>query len=214
MGEKDHQKPTGLMKPFFRVFRRILIMFTCPFFRVSFEGKENIPESGPFILASNHKSLMDPIWITRGVKHLQLWAMAKEELFKIPIVGSVLKGAGAYPVSRGSGDTSAMDAAKDIIQQGCVLLIFPEGHRSKTEELLPAKSGIGLICAETNADVLPVSIYFKGKLHIWSKIIVRYGKIIPSESFSFSVPLKSKERKEASRKIMEDISKLYHKGYE
>lgn len=214
MGETDHKEPTGLMSPFFRFFRRLLIIVTWPFFRVRFYGQENIPCSGPFIIASNHKSNMDPIWIARGVKKFQLWAMAKEELFKVPVVGWVLRGAGAYPVKRGSADTGAIDAAKDIIDNGGVFFIFPEGHRAKGEGIQPPQSGVGLVCAETGADVLPVSIYFKGKLHLWSKVVVRFGEVIPSSEFAFSVPLKSKERKAAARLIMERIKELYEKGYD
>ena len=100
------------------------------FFKLEYRGTENIPEKGPYILASNHRSNLDPILLSHKVRQ-RLCYMGKMELFQNPILGWALTTIGTFPVDRGSGDNSAIQQAEEVLRRGEILGIFPEGHRSK-----------------------------------------------------------------------------------
>lgn len=142
-------------------------------------GKENIPAAGKkFVLCSNHISLVDPVFLLETFPQ-HLYFMAKAELFRNKFIGWVLRRFGAFPVDRGSGDYSAIHTAQQLVQEGKVLGIFPEGTRSKTGELLRLKSGAVLIAATTGADVLPVCVVAKDqKIRLFRRTKIVYGKTL------------------------------------
>ena len=119
-------------------------------------GRENIPSSGPVILAPNHASLLDPPLV--GVS-CGRWPfiMAKAELFK-GIVGWGIEQMGSFPVKRGSADRAAFKTAKRILGEGHPLLIFPEGTRTRTGQLGPAEAGLAMLAHSNKAPVVPVYI--------------------------------------------------------
>ncbi|MDR2656033.1 MAG: 1-acyl-sn-glycerol-3-phosphate acyltransferase [Oscillospiraceae bacterium] len=194
---KFYKFAIGLMKPFIKLF-----------FRLDIHGLENVPESGGLVLAANHRSNWDPLYLAVILKSRMLHFMAKRELWKFPPLGKLIEALGAYPVNRGRRDVKAIETARNIIKKGQILAIFPEGHRSFRGEPLPVQSGVGLIAAQTGADVLPISIYCDGKVGFFKKITIRFGQIIKNHEFNFSNPLRSSERKAASRMIMERIHEL------
>lgn len=151
--------------------------FLC-FFDLEYQGLENIPSKGPYIMACNHRSNLDPILLAHKIPQ-RICYMGKMELFKNPILGWALRTIGTFPVDRGKGDSSAIDRSQEVLRRGEVLGIFPEGHRSKTGEPLRPKSGCALIAKLTQADILPCAIYFEGKLGFRRKIVIRYGELIP-----------------------------------
>lgn len=175
-------------------------------FKIEITGLENVPENSGFILASNHRSLPDPVFIAAKFKH-RVCFMAKSEIFWWPF-SVILRGIGAFPVKRGQGDHGAIDTANNIIKSGKVLGIFPEGTRSKSGEPLRPKSGVAIIAKETSADILPVGIYFDGKLRFRSKITVRYGKLIKFEELELGNDTQTGAVKKASRLIMDRIIEL------
>ena len=177
------------------------------FFKYKVNGKENIPEKGPFILCSNHVSNWDPLLLIASQKR-NIFYMAKEELFKNKIIGGFLKSIGTFPVSRGSGDRSALDNSIDIINSGEVLGLFIEGTRSKTGEFLRPKSGAGFIALESKCDVLPVCITYSKKRGIRKEVIISFGKIIKFEDMGFTTEGSGKEIRNASKLFMENIIKL------
>lgn len=152
-------------------------------YNVKFEGKENVPKSKSCVYVSNHRTNADPPLIVLGVKR-KFSFMAKEELFKFKPFAILIKMLGAFPVSRGKGDETAIENSVKAIESGRNLVIFPEGTRSKDGKLGKGKSGAALIAAKAHTDIVPVGIIFEGeKLHFRSKIIVRYGKPISSEGY-------------------------------
>ena len=175
-------------------------------FKMRYEGLENIPEKEGFILACNHRSNFDPIFIVHKVP-AQLHFMAKIELFRNRLLGWLLSGLGSFPVERGSGDTGAMDRATQIVRDGEILAIFPEGHRSKDGKPLRARSGIGMVAAQTGANVLPCAVQFGKRLGFRCQVTVRYGKLIPNEALEVSADSPRTIRK-ASLRVMEDIVAL------
>ncbi len=180
--------------------------------KCTYIGRENIPKTGGFILACNHMSTFDPIALG-GAGRRVFHFMAKEELFENKALARFLTHLNAFPVVRGKGDMTAVHFAEEIIRSGWVLGIFPEGTRSEDYRPMRAKSGAALIAKQTGADVLPVSIYTDQNYKRGTKLTVRFGKLIKNEEFGFTEEGKSRELKEASRRIMEEITALWEEGH-
>ena len=175
-------------------------------YRIEVTGLENLPDQGGYILAANHRCLLDPIFIAAELKH-RVYFMAKKELFWFPF-SLLLHALGAFPVKRGEGDHSAVDKASSIIKEKKILGIFPEGTRSKTGEPLRPKSGVAVIAKDTKADILPVGIHFEGKLRLGAKVTISYGKLIRFEELSLCDETQTSAIKKASRLIMDRIIEL------
>jgi len=162
-----------------------------------------------YILCCNHTSFADPAILMVSYPK-PIYFMAKEELFHNKIaawfLGNVM---GAFPVNRGTGDTSAIDTARDILKRGHVLGIFPEGTRSKTGELGRGKSGAALLAAQTDAYVLPVCLVPKRKkrVSLFHLTTAVYGQPISPEELHLTDP-EHPDLRFATRKIMESIANL------
>lgn len=151
-------------------------------FHLEINGRENEPQSGGYILASNHCSAIDPMIVCQGIRKHHIHFMAKAELFDIPVLKHVIRWLKAFPVSRGTGDTTAIETAMQIIRDGEVLGLFPEGTRSKDGNLLRFKSGLALIAQQTGAPVLPVTItYCDPDKRFRSRVVVNYGTLLSCE---------------------------------
>jgi len=132
-------------------------------FRVLFEydclGEEHVPASGPVVVAANHPSYLDPVLLSLQVKR-PIRFMAWEGLFKVPLLGAVMRGFGAFPVDTRPGEgRRAYEQAKALVVAGEMVGIFPEGKRSRTgwmEERL--REGAARLAYETGAPLVPASI--------------------------------------------------------
>jgi 1-acyl-sn-glycerol-3-phosphate acyltransferase len=118
---------------------------------------EHIPKEGALIIASNHRSFMDP-WAIGMMLRRPVYYVAKTELFHRRAVAWLLSSLGAFPVDRGHGDRDAMDAARRILERGDVVVIFPEGTRTRPGALGTPKRGVGRLALETGAPVVPVAL--------------------------------------------------------
>ena len=154
--------------------------------RVTIEGVEQLPTSGPLIIAANHLSNTDPPfiggWLAPALQRRPVF-LAKEALFVGPM-GPFLRTLGAEPVKTGGNDIGAYRAAKRILDQGAVMAIMPEGTRSKDGVMGRPKPGAALLATRTGAPVLPVGISGTDRLmgpgqrfpKIGSRVIVRVGR--------------------------------------
>ena len=177
------------------------------FYNIKVEGKENIPKDGSYIFASNHRSFADPVLISLPVR-VPFSFMAKEELFKQNIFFAFLiKSLGAFPVTRGKGDTSAIDKSLVCLNKGRNLVIFPEGTRSKDGKVGRGKTGVALIAAIAQVPVIPVGIVFEGKLKFRKKVFVKFGKAISPEELNIS-DANPRELKRLRQTIMNEIVDL------
>ena len=195
----------SVLKPLARVVCKTV-------YRCTYIGTENIPETGGFILACNHQSAFDPITLGGCGKRV-FHFMAKDELFQNPALAKFLTHLNAFPVVRGKGDMSAVRYAEAILQNGWVLGIFPEGTRSEYYRPARGKSGAALIAKATGADVLPAAIYTDTQYKTGSRLTVRFGTLIRNEEFGFTEEGKSRELKDATRRIMGDITALWEEGH-
>ena len=149
-------------------------------YRVKIIGAENEPEHGPFIVCANHISNHDAVILSACLKN-QVRYLAKAELFKIPLLGQVVKAFGAYPLKRGQSDVGAIKKTIKLIESGEVVGFFPQGHRYPgvhpgTTEL---QSGVGLVEVKTEALILPVAICAKKfRMHLFRKTKLIIGSPI------------------------------------
>ncbi|MBF0478684.1 MAG: 1-acyl-sn-glycerol-3-phosphate acyltransferase [Candidatus Omnitrophica bacterium] len=119
-------------------------------------GRENVPAKGPFIIAGNHLSNLDPVLIPISCPR-RLNFVAKEELFNNKIFGWVLLTLGAFPVRRGQTDLGAIRVFLDRLKTEPVL-IFPEGTRMSEGKELKIQEGVGLLVKKTHLPVVPVCV--------------------------------------------------------
>jgi 1-acyl-sn-glycerol-3-phosphate acyltransferase len=179
-------------------------------FKFRAEGVENLPQTGGYILCSNHRSYLDPIFLGVKVKR-QLAFMAKEELFRVKLLGPIIKKLGAFPIARGKGDTRAVEFAIDTVKSGKALMLFPEGTRSKDGKLLKLKSGAIVIASQSQGLIVPSAIIFEGKLRFRRKVTVRYGKPISCDELEIN-GADRQSLKAAREKLSARISELLEVG--
>ncbi len=127
------------------------------FFRFKIIGIEKVPEKGGVIVVSNHVSHLDPLVIGAAIRKRQSIFMAKRGLFKIPLIGAFVK-TFSFPVDRNTPQPSTIKEAVRRLKNGELVVMFPEGGRSKDGSLLDAKRGTGLIAALSGAKVIPAYI--------------------------------------------------------
>jgi 1-acyl-sn-glycerol-3-phosphate acyltransferase len=164
-------------------------------------GLENMPNKGGVLLCSNHIHNYDPPLVGVACPR-DVHFMAKSELFAVPVLKNILPRINAFPVKRGMSDKTALKTGMQLLKDGKVLGLFPEGTRSKTGELGEGLTGAGFFALKSNADIVPCAIvgqYARGK-----KLKVIFGKPI-----DFTQLREQKATaKEATELIMKHIAEL------
>ena len=187
------------MTPFYFIAKNVTRFISHLFYKIKYEGIENVPTDRGFILCSNHVTMFDPILVAVRVKP-QCFFMAKEELFKNRFVSLIIRGLGAFPVSRGKGDTEAVDKAVSYVKEGKVVAIFPEGTRSKDGHLQKLKSGAVVIAAQTGGGLQPCVIKMGEKKGLRRPVVIRYGQFITHEQLGLTGRVPSQIR--AANKLL------------
>jgi 1-acyl-sn-glycerol-3-phosphate acyltransferase len=126
-------------------------------FRPSVTGAENIPLEGPVIIAPIHRSNVD-FALTLFISKRKVFFMAKDSLFKVPLLGPLITHLGAFPINRGSADRESMAHSEAVLRQGHALVLFPEGTRKEGRQVAPLHDGAMFVAARTGAKVVPVGI--------------------------------------------------------
>lgn len=211
--------------PFVRLthgFGRTLITFLSR--RVTIEGLDQvaIPRTGPLIIAANHISNADPgligPWISPAIDRQLHW-LGKEESLRWPLVGWAIGQNGVIGVRRGAADLDAFRTALRVLEEGLVLVVFPEGTRSRTGALQRAKDGVAILAHRSGAPILPVGI--TGTERLWPRggflrftdeVTMRIG-----EPFRIAPPSSGADRKAetaaATELVMQRIAALLPPGY-
>jgi 1-acyl-sn-glycerol-3-phosphate acyltransferase len=133
----------------------LLVLIYCRRYEVV--GREHVPAAGGVIVVSNHLNNADPPMIQRALPRYLVF-MAKKEMIRAPIIGPLVRAWGAFPVRRGEADLSALRAACQIVQRGEMLMMFPEGTRSRTGQLGEGHPGTAMIARRTGAPILPIAL--------------------------------------------------------
>jgi 1-acyl-sn-glycerol-3-phosphate acyltransferase len=170
-------------------FVRIIVSLpTLLIYRVREIGRENVPKTGPLILAPNHFSQMDHFFVGLYLRR-KIRFMAKSQMFGPPVLTYIYKHGGVIPIRRGHHDEEAFKTAFTVLGQGGMLLIYAEGGRSRSGELGEPKPGVGRLGLESGAPVVPVAIYGSAGVRRWKrlrfpKVTVQYGEplVFPKEA--------------------------------
>jgi len=136
-------------------------------------GREHVPKKGGVIVASNHVSFWDPPLVgTAAVRELHF--LAKEELFRTPVLGPLIRAFNAIPIRRGVADLSGLTKAMEVLRAGRALLMFPEGTRARDGELHAARPGVGMLAVATDARIVPAYISGSNRPGKW---LLRGGRL-------------------------------------
>ena len=187
---------------FYRIADVILHFVLLFIFRIRRTGVENIPLEGGVIVAYNHKSYWDPV-MAGATCPRKLRFMAKEELFKNPLFGSLIKALGAFPISRGRGDIGAIKGSLKILKEGNTMLIFPEGKRSKDGQIGSVKPGVAAIAHRAKVPIVPACI--SGDYKWLHKITVSYGEPV---YLDFENKMTADEMQSAADDIINRIKRM------
>ena len=147
----------GVNRPVYWLVRAILQPAMWLWFRLERHGRENIPGTGPVILAANHRSFLDPFVVGVCLRR-PVYFVAKQELFAKRWQAWILNALGAFPIRRGESDEESVETAKAILARGDAVVIFPEGTRIRRGSLGRAKRGVGRLALETGAPVVPIAL--------------------------------------------------------
>lgn len=126
------------------------------YFRLRRLGIEHIPEGG-VILASNHRSFLDPFAIGCCLGR-PIYFVAKQELFKNPMLGWILNCLGAFPIKRGASDDESVATSLALLERGQAVVIFPEGTRIRTGSLGSPRRGVGRLALQSGKPVVPIAV--------------------------------------------------------
>lgn len=152
------------------------------YFRWRVFNPENVPLEGSVILASNHVSYLDPPLVGAGLSR-DINYLARESLFRFPVVGAVLRSWNAVPVDREGGGAKGLKAILDRLLEGGAIILFPEGTRTRDGKLQPARAGIGLTVIKSTAPLVPVRVF--GSFEAYGRhrriprpyrVMVKYGR--------------------------------------
>jgi 1-acyl-sn-glycerol-3-phosphate acyltransferase len=152
-------------------------------------GRRNVPRRGAGLICPNHVSYLDPPAVGGALLPRRTYYFAKQELFKNPVFAFIIRKMYAFPVDRGSGDREAIRHAMHLLEQGELLVLFPEGGRSPDGSLQPGNLGAALMAAKTGAPIIPTAVKgtdsvmpLKGGFHR-SRVQVDFGAPLYASQF-------------------------------
>ncbi|PZV09549.1 MAG: 1-acyl-sn-glycerol-3-phosphate acyltransferase, partial [Leptolyngbya sp.] len=154
---RDREPPINLL--WYHLFKwSVVSPMLSLYFRGRVYGAGQVPKIGGLVVVANHASDFDPPLLSAAVRR-PVSFMAKEELFKVPVLSQAIRLYGAYPVKRGSADRSAIREALKQLDQGWAVGIFLQGTRTRDGRIPDPKIGAALIAAKAQVPLLPVSLW-------------------------------------------------------
>ena len=172
-------------------------------------GRQRLPE-GPFLLCVNHRSWFDP-----PLAAILLWRpigfLAKAELFGNPLAGWFLSTLNAQPIRRGAIDRGAIRGVMDKLERRLPVIVFPEGTRSRTGQMLPPRPGVGMLARQAGVPVVPGHIDGSFRIGLrpfrWGRLRMRLGPVIEAAEIA-AFPDDKKGYRDLSDRIMRAICDL------
>jgi 1-acyl-sn-glycerol-3-phosphate acyltransferase len=160
----------------YRVCAVIIAVLAKLLFRPTVEGADNIPLSGPVLIAPIHRSNVD-FAFSLFISPRKVFFMAKDGIFHVPLLGSLLTKLGAFPVNRNSADRESMRLGEEVLRRGQALVLFPEGTRKEGDHVEPLHDGAMFLAARTGAMVVPVGIAGSDRAMPVGARLPRFSKI-------------------------------------
>lgn len=187
--------------------------------RVRVEGAlDEIPRDGPLILAANHASNADGVlvagWMTPALRRRIHW-LGKREMVEWPLVGRLVEAFGVHPVDRAGADVEAFRLAQRILDQGHVLMVFPEGTRSADGVLGRPRDGLALLALRSDARIVPIGI--AGSHRVWprgrwprvgGRVTMRVGRPFVVRADELGAADRRAAKAAATDRIMREIAAL------
>jgi 1-acyl-sn-glycerol-3-phosphate acyltransferase len=194
----------------YEVIRVLVSLLSWTVFRARAIGVDNVPASGPLILAPNHFSNLDHFFVGMFIRR-KLRFMAKSQLFRWPMQ-VIYEHGGVFPVRRGARDEDAFITANEILKNGGCIAMYCEGGRSRTGKLGErARPGIGRLALMSGATVVPVAVHGSSHVRNWRRlrfprVTVQYGQPLRFERLE--APTRHQQRAAADA-IFDEIKALY-----
>lgn len=195
------------MTPFFCFAYWVTKIVFAICFKVTYIGREKVPDTGGYLIVANHNYLKDPLLLAHSARR-QIYFMGKQEFFDHPFMGVLLRWLGAFSVDRGAGDMTAINRGVELIKEGRLVGLFPEGTRRPAGSPMKAKSGAALIARQTGADVIPCGISYGDRKGFRARLTVRYGDPIPYSALGFEDEMNPSSLRKASKLIAAEVNKL------
>lgn len=194
----------------FKLGQLILRTYFKILYNIRAEGLDEVPRDTNFIYIANHRTNNDPPFIGCHIPG-KLAFMAKEELFRNKLFATLIKILGAFPVSRGKGDSQVIDISIDRLNNGKNLIIFPEGTRSKNGKIGRGHTGAALIAAKSGKQIIPVGIVYGEDLGFRTKVTLKFGKPIdPAEYCEICDEPNPRQLVKLKNRYMEDLKSLVY----
>jgi 1-acyl-sn-glycerol-3-phosphate acyltransferase len=189
-------------------------------FRVKVEGREHVPKKGPVILASNHRSFLDSIFIPLVLRR-RVTFVAKAEYFDDPKTAWFFRGVGQIPIRREGGSASerALASASEVLAGGCVFGIYPEGTRTRDGLLHRGHTGVARLALRTGAPIVPVGLIGTDDIQpidkkmprLFRRVTVRFGEALDTSRY-LDFDVEHLALRELTDEVMYEIAQL--SGYE
>jgi 1-acyl-sn-glycerol-3-phosphate acyltransferase len=162
-------------------------------FRIQVEGRDHLPRRGPVILAANHRSFLDSIFLPLAIGRRRMTFVAKAEYFENPRTAWFFRGVGQIPIQRSGGSASdaALDAATDVLRGGGTFGIYPEGTRTRDGVTHRGHTGVARLARTTGVPIVPVGLIgtddcqpTNAKLpRLFRRVTIRFGEPIPADRY-------------------------------
>jgi 1-acyl-sn-glycerol-3-phosphate acyltransferase len=165
----------------------LTIIFFLVFYRYRVHGRENVPARGAALIASNHQSFFDPVLVGLLLSR-QISIMARESLFRVPGFAALIRSFNAFPVKRSAFNREAIRRSVEVLEEGRLLLLFPEGRRTRDGSLGAPKPGIALLARKAKVPVVPAVIH--GAYKAWPPHRALFRLFVPIR-VAFGAPLRA-----------------------
>lgn len=173
-------------------------------------GVENVPKEGPLIVVANHMNLVDVLILAVSLGRKATF-MAKEELFRPKLQSYIMYSLGTFPVRRRQVDLQAIRRAKQVLDDGGVLIIFPEGRRSDDAQLQAGKHGSAMIALRTGVPILPVGIIGTENLKgVFS--VLRRPQVVVNIGHPFNLPPVDNNNNKSTKEKRAEVTELVMKS--
>ena len=197
-----------LYKFVYHVFAPLMVMpFLKLFNRFHATGFDQMPTQGAAVVVANHISMWDPVIMFCLIRR-RAYFMGKKEIFDVPILGPILRRLYVFPVKRDTVDRAALRKAAQVLEEGDILVIYPEGHRSKTSDMLPFKEGAALFAHRAGVPVVPV--FFENTPMIFPRSIGQKVRV----ACGSPLDLTAFYEKKADSALLKEMSDAFRKSIE